>query len=248
MKRQNITKIVLISVIIISFCLAVIFFYKTTREAIIINALDDSGYYEGEYNYPKYEPSKPTEFIIMPKMFYQSDDDKYEYYIVRNPPSKRTELLRKISEYNMQTLTIDSINKYKLYKRGYYRESNITTIDYEEDNGGFSTDYLLRNHKRDFLLELEWTNNGSYINLEILYFLSGGEYEDRRYFEKQNISTDSIFFLNYDIIEKSTTYIKTLDKSRENTEKLPLFLLIYIIIAPILLFIVIRYYKGNAPN
>lgn len=104
-----------------------------------------------------YNPDKPTEFY--PILTRLNDGMKHEAFVVSNAPCDTSELRKIVEKYDIETLPLDTLEKYESISRTYYKETKYMTKDFkegEEYNPVFSTwDNIqdFRNHIDDILME-----------------------------------------------------------------------------------------------
>jgi len=89
-----------------------------------------------------YNKNKPTEFFKITEKVskYESKSkfdsteysNKIEYFIVSNPPNDSSLLKKIIEEYNLRTMSVDTIKKYFRYERVFFRETECLNRNYEE--------------------------------------------------------------------------------------------------------------------
>ena len=92
-------------------------------------------FFTGCESYDKrYDKNKPTEFFKIKEKLsqYGSEPVKYEYFVLSNPPNDSSQLKKTIEEYNLQTMSIDTIKKYSVYERVFFRETECLTRNYDE--------------------------------------------------------------------------------------------------------------------
>jgi hypothetical protein len=79
----------------------------------------------------RYDKRAPTEFFKITERI--SDYyAKREYFVLYNPPNDTTLLRKIVEEYNMQTLPIDTIKRYRYVERIFFRETRCLTRNYDE--------------------------------------------------------------------------------------------------------------------
>lgn len=104
-----------------------------------------------------YNPDKPTEFY--PILTRLNDGMKHEAFVVSNAPCDTCELRKMVEKYDIETLPLDTLEKYESISRTYYKETKYMTKDFkegEEYDPVFSTwDNIqdFRNHIDDILMD-----------------------------------------------------------------------------------------------
>ena len=104
-----------------------------------------------------YNPDKPTEFY--PILTRLNDGMKHEAFVVSNAPCDTSELRKMVEKYDIETLPLDTLEKYESISRTYYKETKYMTKNFkegEEYDPEFSTwDNIqdFRNHIDDILME-----------------------------------------------------------------------------------------------
>ena len=104
-----------------------------------------------------YNPDKPTEFY--PILTRLNDGMKHEAFVVSNAPCDTCELRKVVEKYDIETLPLDTLEKYESISRTYYKETKYMTKNFkegEEYDPVFSTwDNIqdFRNHIDDILME-----------------------------------------------------------------------------------------------
>jgi hypothetical protein len=88
-----------------------------------------------------YDKIKPTEFFRIDEGWQESyDESKNEYkisfklesFVISNPPNDSSLLRKMVAEYNLRTMPVDTIKKYKSYERVFYRETKCLTRYYKK--------------------------------------------------------------------------------------------------------------------
>lgn len=104
-----------------------------------------------------YNPDKPTEFY--PILTRLNDGMKHEAFVVSNAPCDTCELRKMVEKYDIETLPLDTLEKYESISRTYYKETKYMTKDFKEgeeyDPVFSSWDNIqdFRNHIDDILME-----------------------------------------------------------------------------------------------
>jgi len=129
---------------------------KLSNYIIILTLILNSCNHKQSKQQPEFYYSKFLEIdnVIIHDDGYQQFN-KYEVIIVRNANKyNKNELINFIKQYESKfnTDTIYIQDRYSIFERYYYKESQKTPIDFIEDPGGFITDKL-EDHKDDFICE-----------------------------------------------------------------------------------------------
>ncbi len=85
---------------------------------------------------------------------------KREYFVVANAPKENSDLKFVIKQYNSHTLTKEEIEKYSVFIRWFYKETDFTPRNYIESNKGYFNHDRIDFHAKDLLLGVKWTNDG----------------------------------------------------------------------------------------
>ena len=83
-----------------------------------------------KFNYCNYNPTKPT--IFYPIYTRLDTCMKYEAFVVSNAPCDTSLLKRLIEKFDIETLSIDTLNKYESIDRIFYKETKYMTKDFKE--------------------------------------------------------------------------------------------------------------------
>ncbi|MDR2732025.1 MAG: hypothetical protein LBB36_02285 [Fibromonadaceae bacterium] len=88
-----------------------------------------------------YNKYKPTEFFKIEEKWLESYNtttkehfisSKRESFVLSNPPNDSSLLKKMVEEYNLRTISLDTMKKYKKFERVFYRETPCLTRHYEE--------------------------------------------------------------------------------------------------------------------
>ena len=77
-----------------------------------------------------YNPDKPTEFY--PILTRLNDGMKHEAFVVSNAPCDTCELRKVVEKYDIETLPLDTLEKYESISRTYYKETKYMTKNFKE--------------------------------------------------------------------------------------------------------------------
>ena len=77
-----------------------------------------------------YNPDKPTEFY--PILTRLNDGMKHEAFVVSNAPCDTSELRKMVEKYDIETLPLDTLEKYESISRTYYKETKYMTKNFKE--------------------------------------------------------------------------------------------------------------------
>ena len=76
-----------------------------------------------------YDKTKSTEFFLIDSA--KSNTGVYEAFVVYNAPKDTMLLLKMVENYNLRTISVDSLRLYKRYIRTFYSNSKFLTRDFE---------------------------------------------------------------------------------------------------------------------
>ena len=88
-----------------------------------------------------YNKHKPTEFFKIEEEWLESYNtdtkehfisEKRESFVLSNPPNDTSLLKKMVEEYNLQTISLDTMKKYKEFSRVFYRETPCLTRYYKK--------------------------------------------------------------------------------------------------------------------
>ena len=80
-----------------------------------------------------YDKNKPTEFFKIKEGWRdEAHTIKRESFVLSNPPNDSALLKKIVEEYNLRTMSVDTIKKYFRYERVFYRETGCLTRDFEQ--------------------------------------------------------------------------------------------------------------------
>lgn len=100
------------------------------KKIIFIIVLIAIGLIIYKFNYCNYNPTKPT--IFYPIYTRLDTCMKYEAFVVSNAPCDTSLLKRLIEKFDIETLSIDTLNKYESIDRIFYKETKYMTKDFKE--------------------------------------------------------------------------------------------------------------------
>lgn len=112
-----------------------------------------------------YNRSKPTEFYLIASNVDSAGG--HEIFVVHNAPCDTAEIREVIERFNLETLPIDSIRKYRVRGRTFYRETEYMTRHFKEGKE-YSPSYNswdniqdFRNHEDDILMITSYYLDGA---------------------------------------------------------------------------------------
>jgi len=88
-----------------------------------------------------YDDPKPTEFFKIEEKLLKSYNTstkeyfisgKQESFVLSNPPNNSSLLKKMVEEYNLRTISLDTMKKYKEFERVFFRETPCLTRHYEK--------------------------------------------------------------------------------------------------------------------
>lgn len=77
-----------------------------------------------------YNRKKSTEFYLIDKNV--DNAGRHEIFVVHNAPYDISEIKKRIEVFNLKTLPVDSIKKYRVCGRTFYRETKYMTRNLKE--------------------------------------------------------------------------------------------------------------------
>lgn len=107
-----------------------------------------------------YNRGKPTEFYLIDSNI--NDAGWHEIFVVHNAPYDTSEIKRIIEIFNLETLSVDSIKKYRVHGRTFYRETKYMTRNFKEGNeynpifNSWDNVQDFRNHEHDILAVMSY--------------------------------------------------------------------------------------------
>jgi len=126
-----------------------------------------------------YDKNKPTEFFKIKEGWRdEAHTIKRESFVLSNPPNDSALLKKIVEEYNLRTMSVDTIKKYFKYERVFYREDVCLTRNFEQGK--------------------PYPDGCSYLN----HGNSEGQHLGKHYFKEENLI--EIYYCSFD--DGSTYY------------------------------------------
>ena len=112
-----------------------------------------------------YDSGKPTEFYMIVDNMDRIKKSGHEIFVVHNAPYDTLEIKKVIEKFNLETLPVDSLKKYRGYGRIFYRETKYMTRHFKEGDpydpeySSWDNTQDFRNHFKDILMTTSYSIN-----------------------------------------------------------------------------------------